>query len=63
MGLAALRAVESGADEWTHDGLQLYLHTPEGLGRSRLNPDKLKVGATTRNWRTVLKLGELAGGF
>ena len=60
-GLAALRAVASGADEWTHDGWQLYLHTPEGLGRSKLNPDKLGVSATTRNWRTVLKLGELAG--
>ncbi len=47
-GLAALRAVASSADEWTHDSLQLY-------------PDKLGVGATTRNWRTVLKLGELAG--
>ncbi|AZI41659.1 DUF1697 domain-containing protein [Deinococcus psychrotolerans] len=60
-GLAALRAVNSGADEWTHDGLHLYLHTPGGLGHSKLNPDKLKVGATTRNWRTVLKLSELAG--
>ena len=60
-GLAALRAVASGADEWTHDGWQLYLHTPGGLGRSKLNPGKLGVGATTRNWRTVLRLGELSG--
>ncbi|TSA83169.1 DUF1697 domain-containing protein [Deinococcus detaillensis] len=65
-GLTALRAVAIGTeewtDEWTHDGLHLYLHTPGGLSQSKLNADKLKVGATTRNWRTVLKLGELVTG-
>ncbi len=58
--LAALRAVQSGADEWVWLGRALYLHTPDGLGNTRLNPDRLKVGVTTRNWRTVLRLGELA---
>ncbi|ULH14579.1 DUF1697 domain-containing protein [Deinococcus sp. KNUC1210] len=61
-GLAAFGAVPSGADEWTHSGLELYLHTPDGMGRTKLNPDRLKVKTTTRNWRTVLRLGELVSG-
>jgi uncharacterized protein (DUF1697 family) len=45
-------------------GDALWLHYPEGSGRSKLSPslfDRL-VGSpvTTRNWRTVLKLDELA---
>jgi uncharacterized protein (DUF1697 family) len=43
----------------------LYLHTPGGLGRSRLaeylSRPRLNKGliATTRNWNTVVKLAEL----
>ncbi|WP_161882876.1 DUF1697 domain-containing protein [Deinococcus alpinitundrae] len=63
-GLDALLAFR-GADEWHLSGPELYLHTPEGLGRSRLSqivhPTNLGVGVTTRNWRTVLKLGALVG--
>ena len=58
--LAALRTVASGADEWICVGRELYLHTPNGIGRTKLNPERtLKVGATARNWRTVEKLGEM----
>ena len=43
---------------------ELYLYLPGGLGRSKLVAalGKLKpiAAATTRNWRTVLKLRELA---
>ncbi|AWN22755.1 hypothetical protein DKM44_05520 [Deinococcus irradiatisoli] len=60
-GLDALRAIDSGADEWTRRGSVLYLYTPNGLGQSKLNPDKLGVLTTTRNWRTVIKLAEMAG--
>lgn len=39
---------------------ELYLHTPDGLGRSKIgtfNFDRaLKTTCTTRNWRTVSKL-------
>jgi uncharacterized protein (DUF1697 family) len=42
----------------------VYLHMPNGYGRSRLGnaliEKQLRVGATTRNWRTVTKLAELA---
>lgn len=42
----------------------LYLHAPEGIGRSKLaaNVERiLGVAATARNWRTVQKLREMAG--
>ncbi len=40
-----------------------YLHAPDGIGRSKLasSVEKiLKVPATARNWRTVVKLSEMA---
>jgi uncharacterized protein (DUF1697 family) len=43
----------------------LYLHAPEGIGRSRLAAraeSLLGVAATARNWRTVTQLLELARG-
>lgn len=44
-------------------GRCLYLHAPDGIGRSRFaqNVDRvLGVSTTARNWRTVMKLAELA---
>ena len=41
-----------------------YLHSPDGIGRSKLaaRAEKLLgVSATARNWRTVLKLMEMVG--
>lgn len=42
-------------------GREVYLHLPDGAGRSRLLPalPLLRPPATARNWRTVLKLLEL----
>ncbi|MDQ6857791.1 MAG: DUF1697 domain-containing protein [Chloroflexota bacterium] len=46
-------------------GRELYLHLPNGMGRSKLaaavlaKPNAIGAGATARNWRTVLKLHEL----
>jgi uncharacterized protein (DUF1697 family) len=46
-------------------GREVYLHCPNSYGRTKLNnafvERKLGVAATTRNWRTVTKLAELAG--
>jgi uncharacterized protein (DUF1697 family) len=46
-------------------GDAIWVHYPEGAGRSKLSPalfDRLAGSpVTARNWRTVLKLGELAG--
>jgi len=42
----------------------VYLYCPNGYGKSKLNnnlfENKLKVTATTRNWKTTLKMFELA---
>ena len=53
-------------DDFAVVGREVYLHCPKGYGRSRLtNPfweRRLATVATTRNWRTVNALVELAGG-
>jgi uncharacterized protein (DUF1697 family) len=45
-------------------GREAYLHFPDGYGRTKLTnaafEKKLSVRATTRNWRTVTTLAELA---
>jgi len=52
-------------DEFRVVGREIYLHCPNGYGRSKLTnayfEKELGVAATTRNWRTVTKLAELAG--
>lgn len=44
-------------------GREVYLHCPNGYGTTKLNNNfiekKLQVGATTRNWKSVVKLYEL----
>lgn len=45
----------------------IYLHCPDGYGKAKMNnnfiENKLKVPATTRNWKTVNKLLEIAEGI
>ena len=47
-------------------GRELYLYLPDGVGRSKLaaavlaKPKAIGASGTARNWRTVLKLSELA---
>src|SRR6266545_2085894 len=52
-------------DEFRVAGREIYLHCPNGYGRSKLTnayfEKQLGVAATTRNWKTVTKLAELAG--
>ena len=44
-------------------GREIYLHCPNGYGKTKLSnifiENKLKVGATTRNWKSVVKLHAL----
>ena len=51
-------------DEFVLDGREIHLHCPNGFGRTELTnaylEKELGVIATTRNWRTVTKLLELA---
>jgi uncharacterized protein (DUF1697 family) len=64
---ARVRTLEPAAfapDEFQVQGREVYLHTPNGYGRSKLGnayfEKQLDVAATTRNWNTVRKLAELA---
>lgn len=51
-------------DDFRVAGREIYLNFPNGYGRSKLNnayfEKRLEVAATTRNWRTVTALAELA---
>jgi uncharacterized protein (DUF1697 family) len=53
----------SPPDEFSVRGSEIYLHLPNGAGRSKLTIDyfekRLGVRATARNWKTLTKLVEL----
>jgi uncharacterized protein (DUF1697 family) len=59
-----LEAPGAGADELVVAGRHVYVFCPNGYGRTKLNNTfierRLGVAATTRNWRTVTTLLELA---
>ena len=65
-GLAALGAVQRGADRWHAAGAEVYLHCPGGYGRTKLNnaaiEKLLATRATTRNWNTVNTLYVMSRG-
>jgi uncharacterized protein (DUF1697 family) len=52
-------------DRFVLQGKEVFVYCPNGYGRTKLNntffESKLKVGATTRNWKTVNVLAEMAG--
>jgi uncharacterized protein (DUF1697 family) len=61
----ALDPDHSPPDEFQVRGREIYLLCPNGYGRTKLTngyfDSKLATTSTVRNWRTVLKLLELAG--
>jgi uncharacterized protein (DUF1697 family) len=61
--VARLDPNRSPRDEFSLREREIYLHLPDGFGRSKLTIDyferRLGVGATVRNWNTLLKLVEL----
>lgn len=64
---AELKGIDAKAflpDEFALGKKAVYVHCPDGYGRSKLNnalfERKLGLRATTRNWRTVNSLLELA---
>jgi uncharacterized protein (DUF1697 family) len=61
---AQLEREEFEPDRFHVTRAAVYLHTPGGYGRTKLSnayfERKLGVRATTRNWRTVTTLAELA---
>ena len=52
-----------GSDRFVVRGREIYVHTPDGYGRTKLNnafwERKLGMVATTRNWNTVCALADL----
>ncbi|HTA29953.1 MAG TPA: DUF1697 domain-containing protein [Candidatus Cybelea sp.] len=63
-GLEKIKAGNYGVDEYVIWGKAIYLFCPDGYGNTKLNNNflesKLKVTATTRNWRTVNELVRIA---
>jgi uncharacterized protein (DUF1697 family)/uncharacterized protein YndB with AHSA1/START domain len=64
--VAALDPEHSPPDAFAVRGREIYLRCPNGLARTKLTNDyldsRLATTSTVRNWRTVLKLTELAEG-
>ena len=64
--LAKLRELSNDDERFAHHGRELYTYHPAGVARSKLAlavvGKPLGAGATARNWTTVCKLLELAGG-
>lgn len=58
------KLVDLATDEekLAHSGRELYAWHPEGVARSKLWNEIAKAPGTSRNWTTVTKLLELAGG-
>ena len=52
-----IEAVKDKTEKFLVSGREVYLYCPNGYGKSKLSNSfferKLKVSATTRNWRTV----------
>jgi uncharacterized protein (DUF1697 family) len=57
---------DAGVDEFRVVGREVYLHCPNGYGKTKINNGfferRLQAVATTRNWNTVTKLLELSSG-
>ena len=64
--LTGLDPDPSPPDEISVCGREVFLHYPNGIARTKFTNDyfdtRLGTTSTVRNWRTVLKLLELAGG-
>jgi uncharacterized protein (DUF1697 family) len=62
--LAALERLKAPTERLALIGRILYLHAPDGIGRSKLAAQAeraLGVPATARNWRTITAVAALAG--
>jgi uncharacterized protein (DUF1697 family) len=60
-----LDAKDFGGDQYAGHGREVYLHLPNGFGRSklatRMSALRQPVVGTVRNWRTVNKLIDMSG--
>jgi uncharacterized protein (DUF1697 family) len=61
--IVAMNSIKAEKERFTLTEDAMYLHAPDGIGRSRLAAKidrHLGVNTTARNWRTVRKLLDLA---
>jgi len=60
-----IKKFAADAESLESKGMEIYLHCPNGYGKSKLSnafvETKLGLSATTRNWKTIIKLSELSG--
>jgi uncharacterized protein (DUF1697 family) len=63
--VSTVQTQDLSPDRFRIIGSEVYLYCPGGYGNTKLSntffEKKLNVRATTRNWKTVGKLAELAG--
>lgn len=61
--LIKIKELDFFPDRFDIVGNDVFVYCPNGYGRTKITNDffekKLKVAATTRNWKTVMKLNEL----
>lgn len=64
--IKSIENIDFSPDRFFIKGKEVFLHIPESYGETKLSnkffENKLKVTATTRNWKTVNKLFEIASG-
>jgi uncharacterized protein (DUF1697 family) len=64
VALEELAKIQDPVDEAVVIGREIFIFCPNGYGRTRFSTNflekNLKVAATTRNWKTVQKLAEMA---
>ncbi len=62
--LEKIKTYSFSPDEFIIDDKNVFVHCPNGYGRTKIHNNfferKLKVEATTRNWKSILKLIELS---
>ena len=62
-----LNSIDYSPEEYKIDEKLVYLFLPNGAGNAKLNNNlfehKLKVSGTTRNWKTITILSELAKSY
>jgi uncharacterized protein (DUF1697 family) len=65
LNVEEIKKAKGPSEEFFISGREIYLFCPDGYGRTKLSNNffekKLGSVATTRNWKTVNKLSELAG--
>jgi uncharacterized protein (DUF1697 family) len=58
-----LRSFRADSEQFALKGKVFYLHTPDGIGKSKLAArveKALGVAATARNWRSVRRIMAMA---